>query len=1288
MRVTVTDLYTRRVQELQGDEQQIEGQLVRLYPEHALEVAPEEGLVELIEHINRSVQAVDIEILPFDDMKKSAPGPSFPKLQRAPRYRQDGSIGTAGKYIDNRRQDTSLVEHGSRAHTNKLKLMHAGKFIDNAQFVRRNPGVYKDMQQEMVDKHLQPNIRGSFQHASTGVRDGMGMRADARQRFGIVTNLSTPDSQRGTMEHEQFHGTMSWVGEHHGPAARQNLGRHLYNSLPSQYRQHLDQVFNTLAGDSYKDSSVPHEEKLARLLNYVNSSTDRENFHRSMGRYNEQDFDAGPEGEAYQQAARQRYDTVMKRAYQAFRAAAGTAGPSWLDARDPWDKNPNHAHYQQSPRPGEKRVTNWVPQDDVTKSEELSKSVLDPGLGYQLSTQPLEDMNPGSAKPVTGLRVVAHDRQGRMAGEVQFQHVGRAGLKSFETYVQPEHRRLGLASAMYAHAEKQSGRKIKPSNDQTTGGKALWAANRQVQQFGKSEPLTKMTYPTSDATANRMRPHQARGYDSYARVDSYKLPNGYFHHQYHGWPISDDYHPVLDAISTSDNPLREADATSSNGVSSVARRFDDPYYAGKQNNMPWKEGMVTQVGESASHGPKGLGTILYEQMAKTHGRLMSDWGTSKGADGVWRKLTQNPEFKGQLGPEEGNVHWVEHQGLKPEPYRSIIGDGRSLENQVREPVSPYSVKIKQFPGDYFEAHVHHKDKPDERVGTLGMQADRAAGHLYPGAVSNFDYDHRDAGYIARIALHQHTGLRPQDFKPTKAESLPAAGSSPNLDKHEDMHGTMRSGEGRDGVLSAPQQGESGAIGDVRPMSSLLRSERDSSGGSRSGSGQEGGDQATRAPGFYQQVEGSALHGLRPQVFAGVHGLRSSTWRDEVESGLKDLGQWRQLGKAVGGSGQVRLGVQQLSSYSHRDEEPVDRESVIDQHGFMPHLHSSFLAAQFLSGKTKVVPLDKMRRLLYHHDSDHEAAALAAHGLQVTDENRAALAHVRKLQGLSKKESAPPLGAITPGVAEAGETAHDVSLADAHDDVEPITLDGKHSKGSMLARGTMSTWLLKPGSGGQSPAAGDKDISASQSKREAAFWHLADAWELGDDIPHTDLLSIGGEEFAAIEMLPFTWKNASKVQLKAPNRVLKALGKYREAGRLHMWAILDFVAGNPDRHGANVMMSPEDELRLIDHGSCFAGQHFDPAHDKNSFVPFYLRAWVAPGKFLRMPVAEKLTYMPTVSHTIREELRQWVDRLDPQVTAQVLLHYAVDPAATLSRLARVKALKGDLDQAVNQLWVTV
>jgi GNAT superfamily N-acetyltransferase len=133
----------------------------------------------------------------------------------------------------------------------------------------------------------------------------------------------------------------------------------------------------------------------------------------------------------------------------------------------------------------------------------LEKARLDPSAGYTIVHSPGDRLRDGY-----DVRITAHapgtDPQAAHAavglqnffnaggvGELQLRYSGKtnrsATAYSHQVYVHPDHRRKGVASAMYRHAEQVLGVKMVPSKDRTKDGKALWVGNKGDPQFGKVE---------------------------------------------------------------------------------------------------------------------------------------------------------------------------------------------------------------------------------------------------------------------------------------------------------------------------------------------------------------------------------------------------------------------------------------------------------------------------------------------------------------------------------------------------------------------------------------------------------------------------------------------------------------------------------------------------------------------------------------------------------------------------------------------------------------------------------
>jgi GNAT superfamily N-acetyltransferase len=108
----------------------------------------------------------------------------------------------------------------------------------------------------------------------------------------------------------------------------------------------------------------------------------------------------------------------------------------------------------------------------------LGKAVLDPSSGYKINH---EHHNIGGDLYT---RVTAHAPTGEVVGDTLLAHKG-GNLVAEGVQVHPEHRRKGIASAMYNHAQSVTGKTMMPSHDQTPMGRALWQGNVAHPQFGQ-----------------------------------------------------------------------------------------------------------------------------------------------------------------------------------------------------------------------------------------------------------------------------------------------------------------------------------------------------------------------------------------------------------------------------------------------------------------------------------------------------------------------------------------------------------------------------------------------------------------------------------------------------------------------------------------------------------------------------------------------------------------------------------------------------------------------------------
>lgn len=331
---------------------------------------------------------------------------------------------------------------------------------------------------------------------------------------------------------------------------------------------------------------------------------------------------------------------------------------------------------------------------------------------------------------------------------------------------------------------------------------------------------------------------------------------------------------------------------------------------------------------------------------------------------------------------------------------------------------------------------------------------------------------------------------------------------------------------------------------------------------------------------------------------------------------------------------------------------------------------------------------KLRSAMLLNDGDVYSAVLFAVGVDDTEENRAAVRAASGMMPLVKSEGPPvPLDS---SVEPLSSTAFDVAddIARHIEDSRPAHLDGKHSKGSFFVDTPSGTWFLKPGAGRQSPIMGMTDDPIPASAREAAFWAVSVDWGLSSDLTRAEWVKINDQPYAAIRFLPAATYSSLVDEMDDNHaKTYAALEAYRQKGRLWQWGVMDYVLGNGDRHEHNLMISKDGEIKLIDHGSAFAGRHFDPAVDVDSFTPYYLR-FSAPDdvNFTTLRPRDKLMYMPDLPTSVQGRLRSWLMSLNPEQLKHTLGRFGINPLPVLARLERVKNAGSDLAGYLNRLWV--
>ncbi len=374
----------------------------------------------------------------------------------------------------------------------------------------------------------------------------------------------------------------------------------------------------------------------------------------------------------------------------------------------------------------------------------------------------------------------------------------------------------------------------------------------------------------------------------------------------------------------------------------------------------------------------------------------------------------------------------------------------------------------------------------------------------------------------------------------------------------------------------------------------------------------------------------------------------------------------------------------------KSEDTAIREGVLhDMLGQHKAYDAALAAAKFLAGGSAV--LDP-RRCLVQADGDVVAAALLAFGLPVAPDTIASIRAVLEASGSVLAKADPEAPALPvkaePATPDAAEFAEAINRSFKAKDAFHVKLGGKHSSGSILARDPESqvSYLLKPGSGPQSPALGAREEEASQAKREAAAWAAAQICGVAQFLSEAHLVLLDDKEFAAMKLLPWSFKSALRLQQDDPNAPRRLFGIYLPDGTLHRLAAFDYIIGQTDRHAGNIMTRGAD-IKLIDHGAAFAGPDFNPALDQMSFVPFYLRA-LAPANFGDLPPGDKLKALPRIGASAESNLRKWLGSIDTAKLISALQGFGVDPDPSISRLRSLQAACGHTpaDLAVNGAWV--
>jgi len=271
------------------------------------------------------------------------------------------------------------------------------------------------------------------------------------------------------------------------------------------------------------------------------------------------------------------------------------------------------------------------------------------------------------------IHIKAH-KDGQLVGELHAKKRGDTAYSDL-VHVDKNHRRKGIASAMYAHAEKNFNVKMTPASegDQTEAGKKLWEGTRSTKPFGKSDNLNKALEIPQDVANTTADGLIYRPQTKYVRIKSEVAGT----HPKTGQQL---YHHVLKQVGhsgeTKYHHILSTDTDGKNGIGAL--EASHMYY----DNTP----AIERSGVKQEHRGIGLGKMLYQKALEHHGKLKSDYSMSPSANSVWKKLGNTEGIDVKFG-KEGTMEPHTAKLNKAEDEHGMtkydLGDGYSLHHTDR-----------------------------------------------------------------------------------------------------------------------------------------------------------------------------------------------------------------------------------------------------------------------------------------------------------------------------------------------------------------------------------------------------------------------------------------------------------------------------------------------------------------------------------------------------------------------------------------------------------------------------
>lgn len=332
----------------------------------------------------------------------------------------------------------------------------------------------------------------------------------------------------------------------------------------------------------------------------------------------------------------------------------------------------------------------------------------------------------------------------------------------------------------------------------------------------------------------------------------------------------------------------------------------------------------------------------------------------------------------------------------------------------------------------------------------------------------------------------------------------------------------------------------------------------------------------------------------------------------------------------------------------------------------------YQAALFITHRPPTV--EALREALVRWDTDFEMAILEAFGMRCDDEGRKSLRGVAKLVDLHKSDlevAAIPRDILAPH-SDGKKTEAALVRGMEAALVRPVKFNGKHSKGMAIIKDPQDgkKYLIKPGSGNLSPSAGVSEEKGSQSSREVAFAKIAKLIGLDKFVADAEIVMVDEMECAALDLLAGSYEGMDKRKKdQDPQDIFRS---YYQDGSLFKWAVLDEILANSDRHAGNIMVNDEGTVKLIDHGSAFAGSSFNPSGDPKSFIPYYLRAFTSDS-FHTMEPDERYDAMPQATKLLSDMIGNWIESFDEGRITGIMKEYGLNPTFVIDRIKFLKSL---------------